>query len=100
MDSKVGSVVSFHPATISGVTALLSPETVLKETLFLNRKWKPGLHDINAEKNTTKSKKKKKEIEKVSQAKMDLTKLTQNEEIPTVATTNFDADSFVKGYHA
>ena len=51
-------------------------------------------------KNTTKSKKKKKEIEKVSQAKMDLTKLTQNEEITTVATTNFDADSFVKGYHA
>ena len=30
---------------------------------------------------------------------MDLTKLTQNEEIPIVVTTNFDADSFVKGYH-
>ena len=30
---------------------------------------------------------------------MDLTKLTQNEEIPTVVTTNFDGDSFVNGYH-
>ena len=30
---------------------------------------------------------------------MDLTKLTQNEEIPIVVTTKFDADSFVKGYH-
>ena len=30
---------------------------------------------------------------------MDLTKLTQNEEIPIVVTTNFDVDSFVKGYH-
>ena len=46
----------------------------------------------------TKSKKKKKEIEKVSQTKMDLTKLTQNEKIPIVVTTNFDVDSFVKGY--
>ena len=42
---------------------------------------------------------KKKEIEKVSQTKVDLTKLTQNEEIPIVVTTNFDVDSFVKGYH-
>ena len=30
---------------------------------------------------------------------MDLTKLTQNEEIPIVVTTNVDVDSFVKGYH-
>ena len=30
---------------------------------------------------------------------MDLTKLTQNEEIPTVVMTNFDVDSFVKEYH-
>ena len=30
---------------------------------------------------------------------MDLTKLTQNEEIPMLVTTNFDVDSFVKGYH-
>ena len=30
---------------------------------------------------------------------MDLTKLTQNEEIPIAVTTNFDVDSFVKGYH-
>ena len=30
---------------------------------------------------------------------MDLTKLTQKEEIPIVVTTNFDVDSFVKGYH-
>ena len=30
---------------------------------------------------------------------MDLTKLTQNEEIPIVVTTNFDGDSFVNGYH-
>ena len=30
---------------------------------------------------------------------MDLTKLTQNEEIPIVVTTNFDVDSFVKAYH-
>ena len=30
---------------------------------------------------------------------MDLTKLTQNEEIPIVVTTNFDVDLFVKGYH-
>ena len=29
---------------------------------------------------------------------MDLTKLTQNEETPIVVTTNFDVDSFVKGY--
>ena len=29
---------------------------------------------------------------------MDLTKLTQNEEIPIVVTTNFDVDSFVKGH--
>ena len=30
---------------------------------------------------------------------MDLTKLTQNEEIPIVVKTNFDAGSFVKGNH-
>ena len=30
---------------------------------------------------------------------MDRTKLTQHEEIPIVVTTNFIADSFVKGYH-
>ena len=30
---------------------------------------------------------------------MDLTKLTKNEEIPIVVTTNVDVDSFVKGYH-
>ena len=28
---------------------------------------------------------------------MDVTKLTQNEEIPIVVKTNFDAGSFVKG---
>ena len=50
-------------------------------------------------KNATKSMKKKKAIEKVSQRKMDLTKLTQNEEIPIVETTNFDTDLFVKRYH-
>ena len=48
------------------------------------------------EKNTTKSKDKskdkKKEIRKVSQTKMDSTKLTQNKEIPTAVTTDFDAD--------
>ena len=47
----------------------------------------------------TKSKKKRKEIEKVLQTKMDLTKLTENEEIPILVTTNFDVDLFVKGYH-
>ena len=30
---------------------------------------------------------------------MDLTKLTQNEEIPILVTTNFDVDSYVKRYH-
>ena len=30
---------------------------------------------------------------------MDLTKLTQNEEMPIVVTTNFDVDPFVKEYH-
>ena len=30
---------------------------------------------------------------------MDLTKLTQNEEISIVITTNFNVDSFVKGHH-
>ena len=30
---------------------------------------------------------------------MDLTKLTQNEEITIVVTTNFDVDSFLIGYH-
>ena len=30
---------------------------------------------------------------------MDLTKLTQNEEIPIVVTTDVDVDSFVKGHH-
>ena len=30
---------------------------------------------------------------------MDLTKLTQNEEIPIAVTTNFDVDLFVKRYH-
>ena len=30
---------------------------------------------------------------------MDLTKLTQNEEIPIIVMTKFDVDSFVKGYH-
>ena len=29
---------------------------------------------------------------------MDLTKLTQNEEIPIVVTTDFDVDLIVKGY--
>ena len=29
---------------------------------------------------------------------MDLTKLTQNEKISIIKMTNFDADSFVKGY--
>ena len=47
----------------------------------------------------TKIKKKKKEIEKVLQTKMALTKLTQNEKIPIVVTTNFYVDSLVKGYH-
>ena len=47
----------------------------------------------------TKSKKNKKEIEQFSQTKMDLTKLTQNEEITIVVTINFDVYSFVKGYH-
>ena len=51
------------------------------------------------EKNTTKSKKNKKDIGKISQAKIDLTKLTQNKEMPIVVTTDFDVDSFVKGYH-
>ena len=40
-----------------------------------------------------------KQIEKVSQTKMDLTKLTQDENIPIIVTTNFDVDLFVKGYH-
>ena len=30
---------------------------------------------------------------------MDLTKLTQDEEIPIIIMTNFDVNSFVKGYH-
>ena len=30
---------------------------------------------------------------------MDLTKLTQDEKKTIVVTTNFDVDSFVKGYH-
>ena len=30
---------------------------------------------------------------------MDLTKPTQNKEIPIVVTTNFDVVSFVRGYH-
>ena len=30
---------------------------------------------------------------------MDLTKLMQEKEIQTVVTTNFETDSFVKGYH-
>ena len=30
---------------------------------------------------------------------MDLAKLTENEEIPIIVTTNFDFDSFVKEYH-
>ena len=30
---------------------------------------------------------------------MDLTKLTQDENIPIIVTTNFDVDLFVKGYH-
>ena len=30
---------------------------------------------------------------------MDLTKLTQNEEILIAVTTKFDVDSSVKGYH-
>ena len=30
---------------------------------------------------------------------MNLTKLTQNEEIPILVTTNFHVNSFVKGYH-
>ena len=30
---------------------------------------------------------------------MDLTKLMQDKEIQTVVTTNFETDSFVKGYH-
>ena len=47
----------------------------------------------------TKSKKKEKEIEKVSQTKMDLTNLSQNEEIPIVVTTNSDVDSFVNRYY-
>ena len=51
------------------------------------------------EKNTTKTKKNKKEIGQVSQAKIDLTKLTQNKEKLMVVTTDFDVDSFVKGYH-
>ena len=30
---------------------------------------------------------------------MDLTKLTQDENIPIIVTANFDVDLFVKGYH-
>ena len=51
------------------------------------------------EKNTTKTKKNKKEIGQFSQAKIDLTKLAQNKEKLMVVTTDFDVDSFVKGYH-
>ena len=58
----------------------------MKETLFLKRKKKPGSHNISAEKKHDKKQEKKKEIEKVSQTTMDLTKLTQNEEIPIVVT--------------
>ena len=35
----------------------------------------------------------------VSQTKMNLTRLTQNEEIQIVVTTNFDVDSFLRGYY-
>ena len=31
---------------------------------------------------------------------MDLTKLTQDKEVQIAVTTNFEIDSFVKGYHA
>ena len=37
---------------------------------------------------------------KFSQTKMDLTKLVLDEEKKIVVTTNFDVDSYVKGYHA
>ena len=47
----------------------------------------------------TKSKKKTKQIEKFSQTKMDLTKLTQDEKISIVLTAKLDVDLFVKGYH-
>ena len=30
---------------------------------------------------------------------MDLTKLTQDENIPVIVTAKFDIDLFVKGYH-
>ena len=50
-------MVSFHAATISGVTALLSPETVLKETLFLKRKQKPGVIEHQYRKNTGRARK-------------------------------------------
>ena len=54
---------------------------------------------MNAEKNHDQKQKKIKEIEKVSQSKMDLAKLKKHEKIPIVVTTNVNADSFVKGYH-
>ena len=60
------------------------------------RKQKPGLNNSNAEKKHAQKQEKKKEIEKVSQTKMDLTKLIQNEEIPIVEMTNFDVDLFVE----
>ena len=58
LDSKVGSVISFDPATFSGITALLSPETVFKERLFLKKR-RNQVYITSTQKKTTKSKKKK-----------------------------------------
>ena len=61
LGSKIGSVISFHPATISGITALLSPETVFKERLFLKKR-RNQVYITSTQKKTTKSKKKKRNI--------------------------------------
>ena len=66
LDSKFGclfgskGVVSFHPATISDITALLSPETVLKETLFL-KKSRNQVYITSTEKTKRQPKARKKE---------------------------------------
>ena len=85
LDSRVGSVVSFHAAGIPGVTVqhCFEGDIVSKERIG-NRCYRTSSQKIS-----TKTKNKRNDLTK----KMELTKTTHNEEIQIILPTAFEVDS-------
>ena len=75
------------------------PRDRLKRDVVAKRKVETTFTYHQHRKKHDQKQEKKKEIENVSQTRTDLTKLTQNKEIPIVVTTSINVDSFVKGYY-